>query len=555
MSTKDTKAKITSFNWYRVLFVPAFVVLAIELMRPLTPVFNSLPDEYGGTARLIAAFVGMIGIYIKDDKNAFIKKIIVPALAALGLVILLETGVTYLLDAALILMLSVSAGLELTAFSSFAVTACTLGATFICSYKGFIRDYSFNGINAFGFRSLTGFFLVLALLIVSLITVIYLYIKNKAIRKSVSYLAYASALSGIIVLAILKALNLAAAVDPGSYQIFGGSSVMGIEARMKGFEDIKVGFGNVAPTKFYIAPDGDHYLITMDSYGVTKTLCILDGELMAGNFEQSEPAHLWDIEAVAGTPYFTIVNVETGLGIIMDENGNLELIPESTEDERSLMRIGDENLDYYESINTYESNDLGRAFVTADSGLAYTGSAVVPGDVTVELDGNVLTEGSDYELSYFDNFIPGTAHVVVTGIGEYEGSTGTSFEIIYDDYGLDDDFNRNTSDYIVRMYRMAFMRLPSIDEIRSWSMELTGGNRTPDSVIWEAYQNGGLSHSNSSFVEAIYRLMLLRNGSRGELRNWINELDNGATREDVIGEISASPDYQNIWHNFGIGYR
>jgi hypothetical protein len=102
---------------------------------------------------------------------------------------------------------------------------------------------------------------------------------------------------------------------------------------------------------------------------------------------------------------------------------------------------------------------------------------------------------------------------------------------------------------------MGYLRFPSIDEVKNMVQILVGSNRTPDSVIWEVYNNNGFDCSNAQFIEAIYRLMLLRNGSRSELMNWIAELDGGATREDVIDAISVSPDYQNIWHSFGIGYR
>ena len=145
--------------------------------------------------------------------------------------------------------------------------------------------------------------------------------------------------------------------------------------------------------------------------------------------------------------------------------------------------------------------------------------------------------------------------MVITGKGDFNGTRNISFEIVYDDDVLDDPFYRDTADYIVRMFRMAYMRLPDIEEVRTWAQALIGGNRTPDSVIWEVYLNGGFDQSDAAFMEAVYRLMLLRNGSRGELLNWINELQSGATREDVINEISVSPDYQNIWHNFGIGFR
>ena len=156
---------------------------------------------------------------------------------------------------------------------------------------------------------------------------------------------------------------------------------------------------------------------------------------------------------------------------------------------------------------------------------------------------------------YWDNYLPGTAYIEVRGIGDYTGTCSKSFAIMYGDHMLDDPFYRDTSDYVIRVYRMAYLRYPSLDEVRSYVQVLVGSNRTPDSVIWEVYNNGGFVESDAAFIEAVYRLMLLRNGSRDELTLWINELRSGSTREDVIDAISVSPDYQNIWHNFGIGYR
>ncbi|MBM6777722.1 S-layer homology domain-containing protein [Collinsella tanakaei] len=59
----------------------------------------------------------------------------------------------------------------------------------------------------------------------------------------------------------------------------------------------------------------------------------------------------------------------------------------------------------------------------------WTGSPVTPRP-TVELDGKVLTEGTDYELSYEDNDAPGTASVTITGKGAYSGSIRVEFEIV-----------------------------------------------------------------------------------------------------------------------------
>lgn len=69
----------------------------------------------------------------------------------------------------------------------------------------------------------------------------------------------------------------------------------------------------------------------------------------------------------------------------------------------------------------------------------YTGEAVEPG-VTVELDGQTLTEGTDYYVSYTDNINIGTATVTVTFMGNYKGTVTETFEID-DDYDYKDGHN------------------------------------------------------------------------------------------------------------------
>ena len=69
----------------------------------------------------------------------------------------------------------------------------------------------------------------------------------------------------------------------------------------------------------------------------------------------------------------------------------------------------------------------------------YTGEAVEPG-VTVELDGQTLTEGTDYYVSYTDNTDIGTATAIVTFMGNYKGTVTETFEI-NDDYDYKDGHN------------------------------------------------------------------------------------------------------------------
>lgn len=85
---------------------------------------------------------------------------------------------------------------------------------------------------------------------------------------------------------------------------------------------------------------------------------------------------------------------------------------------------------------------LGDEGLLADVFYEYTGDAVEPG-VTVELDGQTLTAGTDYYVSYTDNINKGTATVTVTFMGNYKGTVTETFEIV--DF---DDFSDGNEGYV-----------------------------------------------------------------------------------------------------------
>lgn len=59
----------------------------------------------------------------------------------------------------------------------------------------------------------------------------------------------------------------------------------------------------------------------------------------------------------------------------------------------------------------------------------YTGRAITPSPA-VKLGGRTLEKGADYTLSYRNNVNAGTAQVVVTGKGNYQGTRTVSFKIV-----------------------------------------------------------------------------------------------------------------------------
>ena len=73
------------------------------------------------------------------------------------------------------------------------------------------------------------------------------------------------------------------------------------------------------------------------------------------------------------------------------------------------------------SINETQISDV--------SDMTYTGNAIVQ-NITVTHEGNVLTAGKDYSVSYSDNVHVGTAAVTITGMGSFAGSVSKSFRIL-----------------------------------------------------------------------------------------------------------------------------
>ncbi len=81
------------------------------------------------------------------------------------------------------------------------------------------------------------------------------------------------------------------------------------------------------------------------------------------------------------------------------------------------------------ALDTVKTVDLSTCTVTLEgTEFVCDGTAQMPA-VTVSNGDSVLTEGADYTLSYSNNIQPGTATVLVTGVGSYTGSLTATFSI------------------------------------------------------------------------------------------------------------------------------
>ena len=241
MSTAGIKEKFTEVPGY--LFAPSLILMLTAFFAQQTPVFDALPSEFGAIARLVAAAVGILGIIIAPRKDTVNLAVVCAVLTAVGIAVMYESGITYVFDIALMVLLFSQADVKGIAVTVFSFFACVTGATAICAYKGYIKSFTLYGRYTFGFRNLAGLYLSAAAIIICLVLMIVVWVREKETLKLIIRFAFSAVLSAALVVMCLKVLNLAAAVEPGTYPIYFGDTDYALEVRMKGFEDYQIGFG------------------------------------------------------------------------------------------------------------------------------------------------------------------------------------------------------------------------------------------------------------------------------------------------------------------------
>ena len=81
------------------------------------------------------------------------------------------------------------------------------------------------------------------------------------------------------------------------------------------------------------------------------------------------------------------------------------------------------------SVPTPTKENIENASVDKIDSQVYTGKEIKP-DIKLTLNGQELKPGTDYEVNYSNNINVGVANIIITGIGNYEGTIKTTFEIV-----------------------------------------------------------------------------------------------------------------------------
>ena len=193
---------------------------------------------------------------------------------------------------------------------------------------------------------------------------------------------------------------------PGTYPITKGSLKLGDSSTFKA-SNYSVSFTGAnltvnAKTISYVASgyngpyDGVAHTITVNVMDPPVTSCTIEYGTTAGSYSSTKPSRT----EVGSTEVFYRIKAD-GYTTVTGS---------------ALINISNDTL-----------NDV--RIVLNQTSFTYTGTAQTP-TVTVYKGNKVLTEGTDYTVSYVDNINAGTGNVVITGKGnEYVGSKSASFII------------------------------------------------------------------------------------------------------------------------------
>ena len=113
---------------------------------------------------------------------------------------------------------------------------------------------------------------------------------------------------------------------------------------------------------------------------------------------------------------------------------------------------------------------------------------------------------------------------------------------------------RVVNNFVERLYPVALGRTADIAARDMYTNAIINGTMTPDevaaSVLLSTESTNRLS-SNTAFVTACYRALLDREPDAQGLTNWVNALNNGMTRAELVNTFEAQSNWTNLCSCYG----
>jgi hypothetical protein len=109
--------------------------------------------------------------------------------------------------------------------------------------------------------------------------------------------------------------------------------------------------------------------------------------------------------------------------------------------------------------------------------------------------------------------------------------------------------------FVTRMYKYCLGRNPDPDGLKAYCDALrgghiTGGAATKSFFLSDEYKEK--NHSNAQFLTTLYKAMFDRDPDQGGFDGWMNAMDNGMSRPEVVDGFINSSEFVNLCGRYGI---
>lgn len=115
--------------------------------------------------------------------------------------------------------------------------------------------------------------------------------------------------------------------------------------------------------------------------------------------------------------------------------------------------------------------------------------------------------------------------------------------------------SRGTLEFVTRCYKIALGREPDKKGLEDWAGKLTNGEACGVSIAYgfvysEEFQNA--NYANSTYTEKMYNMLLGRGSDEDGKSYWVEKLDNGEDRENILYGFANSQEFYNLCNSYGI---
>jgi len=112
------------------------------------------------------------------------------------------------------------------------------------------------------------------------------------------------------------------------------------------------------------------------------------------------------------------------------------------------------------------------------------------------------------------------------------------------------DTTEQTRRFINRFYQYGLQRAPTDDEMEQWMSDIENGE-TGDDVVRTFFLSDELTNpsvNNEEYIASLYHCMFGRDPDAAGYDNWVNELNNGMSRNTVVDTLLES----ELGHKLGL---